>query len=309
MSNSSKILLLGLLAAAVFVIFNCAGYLAITLLFDDPASTENAHGDSAGVEPGAVVAFTTATPAPLLDTNSENSTPAPLLPTVTPGGPPPTANPPAAPTATRTPLTPVQTSPQVTAAPGDLAVVSHQSYVDSLGWYHIVGEVQNYANTPMEYVEVIAKLYDSEKEVIGTKLTFTAPDVIAPGASAPFDIIALRQAQWEQIESYSLQVKGDVSESVTPQDLVLVSQSSQIENDLLVVGGQVQNIGESPVLAKLIVTLYDSDLNVINTSWSYADEGIIPANGVSGFEVKVLHKTDPNNFSYRIQIEEEAVND
>ncbi|GAB4444428.1 MAG: hypothetical protein Kow0031_26880 [Anaerolineae bacterium] len=308
MSNSSKIMLLGLLAAAVFVIFNCAGYLAITLLLPEPV-TGGPAADSAAVSQAEVVAFSTTTPAPLLSADGEIPTPAPLLPTVTPGGPPPTAVPPAAPPATRPPLTPVQTSPQVTAAPGDLVVVSHQSYVDSLGWYHIVGEVQNNAGTPMEYVEVIAKLYNAEKEVIGTKLTFTAPDVIAPGASAPFDIIALRQAQWEQIESYSLQVKGDVSTNTTPQDLVLVSQSGQIENDLLVVGGQVQNVGDAPVLAKLIVTLYDSDLNVINTSWSYADEGIIPANGVSGFEVKVLHKTDPNNFSYRIQIEEEAVND
>lgn len=309
MNNTSKIVLLGLLAAAVFVIFNCAGYLAITLLLPQSVSSDGAAGDSAEMEPGAVVSFTTATPAPLLNANGEIPTPAPLLPTITPGGAPPTPDSPPAAPPTRTPLTPVQTSPQVTAAPGDLAVVSHQSYIDSLGWYHIVGEVQNNASTSMEYVEVIAKLYNSEKEVIGTKLTFTAPDVIAPGAAAPFDIIALRQAQWENIESYSLEVKGDVSNSAAPQDLILLSQSGQIENDLLVVGGQVQNVGNAPVLAKLIVTLYDADLNVINTSWSYADEGIIPANGVSGFEVKVLHKTDPNNFSYRIQIEEEAVND
>ncbi|RME98234.1 MAG: hypothetical protein D6768_17810, partial [Chloroflexi bacterium] len=181
------------------------------------------------------------------------------------------------------------------------------SYVDSLGWYHIVGEVQNNASTPMEYVQVTAKLYNAAQETIGTKLTFTAPDVIFPGGSAPFDIIALRQSQWKNISTYALFVEGDVSQNPSQQNLVLLNQSGAIKNNNLVVNGQIQNVGNRPSLAKLIVTLYDADHNVINTGWGYADEGIIGVNGVSKFEIKVRHNTDPNNFHYRIQIEEEPV--
>ena len=170
-----------------------------------------------------------------------------------------------------------------------------------------MGEVQNKAGVPMEYVEVVAKLYDNTNKNIGTKLTFTAPDVIFPGGSAAFDIIALRKSQWDNIASYTLQVKGDASQEAEQQSLILISQDGRLENNLMYVTGQVKNTGNTPALAKLIITLYDADQNVINTAWTYADAGIIPVNGVSDFELKVDHQIDPDNFQYRIQIEEELV--
>ncbi len=302
MRHSSRYFLLGLIAAAIFIIFNCAGYLLINLFLTEPgAPPAPAESVAAAPTPAPVVSFSTPTPAPLVDAPPVPPvTAAPALPTVTP--PPVTVAPTAGPTSTSTP-----SAPPATAAPGQLEIVSHKSYIDSLGWYHIVGEVHNNADTPMEYVEVMAKLYDTANEVIGTKLTFTAPDVIFPGGSAPFDIIALRQSQWENIENYTLQVKGDIAAGLEQQNLVLLNQQSLLENGLMVVSGQVQNVGETPRLAKLIVTLYDAEHNVINTSWSYADAGIIAGNETANFEVKVRHDTDPNNFQYRIQIEEEPI--
>ena len=64
---------------------------------------------------------------------------------------------------------------------------------------------------------------------------------------------------------------------------------------------------DSPALVKLIITLYDANRNVVNTNWSYADAGIILPNETSDFEVKIGHPADPNNFHFRIQIEEEAI--
>lgn len=303
MRTTHRLILLALFAAALFVIFNCAGYLLVTLfVFTNATAPARSAADAA--PQGNVVAFVTAAPAQLNDSPAGVSPaePLPLLPTVTPGGPPPSPPPPA----TATPL-PVRSGPAATAAPGQLDVISHKSYVDSLGWYHIVGEVQNNASTPMEYVQVTAKLYNATQETIGTKLTFTAPDVIFPGGSAPFDIIALRQSQWKNISSYALFVEGDVSQNPSRQNLVLLSQSGAVENNDLIVNGEIQNVGNTPALAKLIVTLYDADHHVINTGWSYADEGIIGVNAVSKFEIKVNHNTDPNNFHYRIQIEEEPI--
>ncbi len=304
MRHSSRYFLLGLIAAAIFIIFNCAGYLLINLFLTGPsAAPAPAQSVADAPTPAPVVSFSTPTPAMLVDAPpAAPVTAAPALPAETPTPVIAIATPTAGPTSPSTP-----NLPPATAAPGQLEIVSHKSYIDSLGWYHIVGEVQNNADTPMEYVEVMAKLYDTANEVIGTKLTFTAPDVIFPGGSAPFDIIALRQSQWENIENYTLHVKGDMAAGLEQQNLVLLNQQSLLENGLMVVSGQVQNVGESPRLAKLIVTLYDADHNVINTSWSYADAGIIAGNETANFEVKVRHDTDPNNFQYRIQIEEEPI--
>ena len=160
---------------------------------------------------------------------------------------------------------------------------------------------------PVEFVEVVAKLYDNTNTVIGTKLTFTAPDTIFPGGTAPFDIITLRKSQWQKIKEYTLQVKGDAAELLLQQNLVLLNQNSYLKNEYLYVEGEVQNTGDTPALVKLIITLYDGNLNVINTNWSYADGGVISPQETSAFQVRIDHPTDPNNYHFRIQIEEEAI--
>ncbi len=305
MRNLNRIVFFGLIAATIFLIFNCIGYVVIFILTNNSNSAADADRPAANAPLEAdVVAFVTAAPEmeiPPIENTATPEAPLALLPTITPA--PFTSTPSSidTPTPTRPPPRPV------TVVPGQLEVISHKSYVDDLGWYHIVGEVQNNAGVPMEYVEVVAKLYDSSNQNIGTKLTFTAPDIIFPGGSAAFDIIALRKSQWSDIETYTLQVKGDPSQNAEQQNLILISQDGRLEDNLILVSGQVQNIGDSPALAKLIITLYDADHNVVNTAWAYADAGIIPVNGVSDFELKVEHQIDPNNFEYRIQIEEELV--
>ena len=304
MFNRQSWIIGGLLALTIFIICNCAGYL----LFSVIGSGNNLVADSASIAPAQeeVVAYVT----PTIATESTNSnaplpTPIALLPTITPGAPatPSTSN---RQSGSET-LPDLPSVAPVNEEIAPLQILSHKSYVDSLGWYHIVGEVQNNSNAPMEFVEVIAKLYDEANVVIGTKLTFTAPDVIFPGGRAPFDIIALRRSQWDKIKQYQLQVKGDVSEKLLRQNLVLLDQASRIENGVLFVSGQVQNTGAEPSLVKLIITLYDADHNVINTNWGYADAGLILPNQTSSFEVKIQHQTDPNNYHYSIQIEEERV--
>lgn len=318
MPKFSQLIVGGLIALTIFILFNCAGFILISFWgsntpFEQLFANNTTVGANLSQPTSAdIVAYSTqaaSTPtAPVL------TTPLPLLPTVTPG---PTPRQTVAPPATDTPLppaspTPAQLSPpeRATAQAGastQLEILSHQSYVDSLGWYHIVGEVQNNSNVPMEFVEVVAKLYDAADNVIGTKITFTAPDVIFPGGKAPFDLITLRRAQWDLIKEYRLQVKGNISESLLQENLVLLNQSSRIEADYLYVHGQVHNMGQNPTLVKLIITVYDANFKVVNTNWGYANAGIVAPNQTSAFEVKIKHQTDPNNFHYRIQVEENAV--
>jgi hypothetical protein len=329
--NFSRLLAGSLLAIAIFIIFNCAGYLLVTIAGSNaalfaPTTSLSSKSTSTQAE---VVAYVTptattelapasSTPATIAQSTTPPS-PVPLLPTVTPtpypSAPPESGDRAEPPTATPIPrpdqtLSSTQSSGRATAETIDeaqLQVLSHRSYVDSLGWYHIVGEVQNNSNVPMEFVEVIARLYDEAEKVIGTKLTFTAPDVIFPGGKAAFDIIALRRSQWNRITAYKLEVKGDVSKSLLQENLTLLNQSSYIKDGFLYVAGQVQNRGESPSLVKLIVTLYDAEYNVVNTNWGYADAGVVSPEEISSFEIKIKHQTDPDNYHYRIQVEEEVV--
>jgi hypothetical protein len=60
---------------------------------------------------------------------------------------------------------------------------------DSIGAVHFLGEVMNKGNELARFVEIIATFYDSANRVIGTDNTFTNPNNIYPGQSAPFELI------------------------------------------------------------------------------------------------------------------------
>ena len=209
-----------------------------------------------------------------------------------------------------TPTPALETAPSLDVPPAErppLEVLSHQIHIDSLGRSHIIGEVKNNSEAPLEFVEVIARLYDAANNEIGTLLTFTDPDLIFPNSTAPFDLIILRREQRQKLDKYDLQVKGYDSKVIPSQNLVILNQRSRLEDDLLYVQGEVKNTGRQATLVKLVVTLYDANYRVINTQWGYADLGIIPANQTSSFELKLDHYTDPNNYHYRIQIEEDII--
>ena len=68
-------------------------------------------------------------------------------------------------------------------------ILSYNSFVDSMGNMHIVGEVINESLQPMYLVIVTATFYDTANRVIGTDFTFADPGTLQPGQRAPFDIV------------------------------------------------------------------------------------------------------------------------
>jgi hypothetical protein len=68
-------------------------------------------------------------------------------------------------------------------------ILSSNSYVDSIGNMHIVGEVINESLQPTYLVMVTATFYDTTNRVIGTDFTFADPGTLQPGQRAPFDIV------------------------------------------------------------------------------------------------------------------------
>jgi hypothetical protein len=76
------------------------------------------------------------------------------------------------------------------AKPGTLELTVGEGYVESLtGMFHLVGEVTNKGRGFANFVEVSAGFYDEERKIVATGMTYTEPVELAPGESAPFDII------------------------------------------------------------------------------------------------------------------------
>lgn len=283
----------GLTVMVLFVFGACAGMLGLFWLdyVDEPAKIANLTPE-----------FTTPTIAPLESARPES----PLLEATAMPLPQPTTQAPAPQEPTETPPDQAETNAEAPGEPPDLEILSDHTYVDEHGRHHIVGELRNNSDQPMEFVEVIAKYYDGD-ELKGANLTFTDPDVIAPGQVVPFDMVILRREHWANQHTYELLAKGYPVEELAARQVVVVNQSSRLENGFLYVSGQVQNVGPEWMLAKAVVTLYDGDNQVINSKWDYIEKAMIAPGEMAKFEVKLEHQTNPDNYHYRIQMEEETV--
>ena len=70
-----------------------------------------------------------------------------------------------------------------------LQILSHNSFTDSVGYLHVVGEVQNNTPANAQFVQVIGTFYDNNNQVVGTQFTYTNPSDIGAGQKAPFELI------------------------------------------------------------------------------------------------------------------------
>ena len=87
-----------------------------------------------------------------------------------------------------------------------LSIKSHSASIDDMGYYKIVGEVENTSTMPAEFVKVIATFYNSSGDVIGVAFTYTDIDVVEAGDTAPFELSSYPREI--KPASYKLQVQG-----------------------------------------------------------------------------------------------------
>ncbi len=75
------------------------------------------------------------------------------------------------------------------APPSGLKILSRSQYVDDIDFLHIVGEVKNTSSRRLEYVEIVATFYDKRDRVIATDFTYTSPESLRAGQTAPFEFV------------------------------------------------------------------------------------------------------------------------
>lgn len=102
-------------------------------------------------------------------------------------------------------------STQVQGRPGGkmsnhLEITSHKSFVDTLGYFHVTGEVANNGDAPATFVKIVATLYDDKGNITGAAFTYTTLDSIPPGGRSPFDLTALLAL--EGTSKYQVAVEG-----------------------------------------------------------------------------------------------------
>jgi hypothetical protein len=84
--------------------------------------------------------------------------------------------------------------------------LSHNAREDG-GYLHVVGEVENGLSRSIDFVKVTGTFYDANNSVIGTDFTFTDPNTLEVGETAPFDLTLFTDAvNPGEVASYKIRV-------------------------------------------------------------------------------------------------------
>jgi hypothetical protein len=94
-----------------------------------------------------------------------------------------------------------------TSTPLRVEVLSHSAATDSVGAYHVVGEVRNPYDFGLQFIEIVGTFYNAAGSVIRVKFMYAERDTLPPGQTSPFELIIFDPP--EDLTRYSLQTQAE----------------------------------------------------------------------------------------------------
>ncbi len=220
--------------------------------------------------------------------------PAPLLPSPTPTpapepiGKPPTVSPPSQPP--EPPPTPSPTpQPSPTVQPEiekGLLILSHTTFIDKYGYFHLIGEVENLGECGTEHNRVRADFYDDQGTIYSTGTGECFRELIGPGGKSPFEVVL---SEAPKTLTYKLTALSRSTENLPAGGFSFteISPESGVDSEYIV-KGMIRNDSSHDIEAALILgTFYDNDGNVTAVGFTFPDILPIQPGGSSEFTMTV----------------------
>lgn len=174
---------------------------------------------------------------------------------------------------------------------GDVSILNDQRYLGDDGSLHIVGEIQNGLDAPLNQISISATLYDVNNQIIATKETGSLVNIIMPQMKGPFDFI-LTDSESKRADTYSLDINYKVS---APKSQVIDIVSSKLSRDNLnnlMITGTVENKGDITAnTVAVIATLYDREGNVAAVSRVHPEPDYLRTDEQTFFLVTIPDKS------------------
>ena len=176
----------------------------------------------------------------------------------------------------------------------DISIQNDQQYFGDDGALHIVGEIQNNFNVPLNQIEVQAKLF-SNGIMIDTVKTSSMVNTIMPQMKGPFDIVILGNYA-KDVDEYSLEISYKLTEPKNQVIDITKSDFSIDNSNNLIITGTVANRGDITANTVVVVaTLYDRNGNVVAVSKTHVEPDYLRADDEAFFFVSVPDKTQSNS--------------
>ena len=171
----------------------------------------------------------------------------------------------------------------------EVYVDNDHKYLGDDGTIHIVGEIINESDKPINQVNVIAIFYSDDNSVYQTN-TENLTSIIMPGMKGAFDLMVTEDIG--HVDYYLLDIDFKVTQ---PKDQMIEITSSEFTYgplDNVAIQGTVANNGDMTAnMVKVIATLYDRNGNVIAVSEARTEPDYLRASDESFFLIPILDKT------------------
>ena len=173
---------------------------------------------------------------------------------------------------------------------GETFIQNDQQYIGDDGALHIVGEIKNNLDVPLNQINIHVTLLDENKHLIAIRETSSLVNIIMPGMKGPFDLV-LTNDEAKKMKSYSLELDYKVS---PPKNQVIDITESELSRDKynnLLITGIVINRGDITANnVAVIATLYDNEGNVAAVSRVHPEPDYLRVDGNAFFLVVILDK-------------------
>lgn len=166
-------------------------------------------------------------------------------------------------------------------------------YFGDDGSLHIVGEIQNNFNAPLNQIELHASLF-SNGVLIDSVNSESLLNTIMPEMKGPFDFTIIGDKA-KHVDDYSLDIIYKISE---PKGQVIDITETNFERDNfdnVVISGTVANRGDITANTILVIaTLYDTEGNVAGVSKTHVEPDYLRADDETFFMVQIPDKSPIN---------------
>ncbi len=180
---------------------------------------------------------------------------------------------------------------------GEVFIQNDQQSIGDDGALHIVGEIENNLEVPLNQINIHVTLFDENKHLIATEETSSLVNIIMPGMKAPFDLV-LTNNEAKKTKSYSLELDYKVSH---PKKQVIDITESELSRDNynnLIITGIVTNKGDITAnTVAVIATLYDKEGNVAAVSRVHPEPDYLRVDDNAFFLVAIPDKTQTSEIS------------
>jgi uncharacterized protein YxeA len=176
--------------------------------------------------------------------------------------------------------------PHAAASP-NAVIQNDSSYVDSAGYFHVVGEVLNTGDVWLEYVEITGTLKNATGQIVDVTFTFTTAHYLPPSQRGPFDLLEADIGKSAKIATYTLALQFQEA-STPPQNNLVVENVSTSTDSLGYVNivGEVKNNGpQVSNYTEVIATFYNSTGKVTHVDFTFTSPEAVPPGQAYGFKL------------------------